>query len=179
MEVVKQLSAELEVELSAEFCNSLSYVARLLAHVFFIVEACHIHSYQSIRSVIFTNKNYIPPCRTLSTFLDAQARIYEYGYCGCPVRNCRRNHKKRAIDDRPYELTEVPTKAVPYKAAAGALKSGSFTVFSAVPIPGTGTKRIRRCLNAPLKEAGAACRRGPIQQSERSAKNPMPLRRAF
>ena len=45
--------------------------------------------------------------------------------------------KKRAIDDRPYELTEVPTKAVPYKAAAGALKSGSFPVFSAGAIPGT------------------------------------------
>ena len=37
--------------------------------------------------------------------------------------------KKRAIDDLPYELMEVPTKAVPYKAAAGALKSGSFPVF--------------------------------------------------
>ena len=126
MEVVKQLSAELEVELSAEFCNSLSYVARLLAHVFFIVEACHIHSHQSIRSVIFTNKNYIPPCRPLSTFLDAHA-FTNTVIAAARYRNCRRNHKKRAIDDRPYELTEVPTKTVPYKAAAGALKSGSFT----------------------------------------------------
>ena len=42
--IVKQLAAEFEVQLAAEFCDSVSYVARLLAHVFFVVEADHIHN---------------------------------------------------------------------------------------------------------------------------------------
>ena len=95
----------------------------------YICEDCK-HQFEAlVRNSSSRPEDGCPKChsgrlqRKLSTFLDAQARIYEYGYCGCPVRNCRRNHKKRAIDDRPYELTEVPTKAVPYKAAAALLFS--------------------------------------------------------
>ena len=71
MVVVEQLAAELKVQLAAEFCNSLSYVARLLAHVFFVIEAYHIHNHQPIHSVIFTSKNYIPMGAALSTFSEA------------------------------------------------------------------------------------------------------------
>ena len=66
MVVVEQLAAEFKVQLASEFCYSLSYVARLLAHVFFVVEAYHIHNHQPIHSVFFTNKNYIPRGEALS-----------------------------------------------------------------------------------------------------------------
>ena len=43
MEVVKELAAELQIQLAAEFGDTVAYVLRLQLYVFVVIEAYPVH----------------------------------------------------------------------------------------------------------------------------------------